>query len=56
MTEKFFNVMKWMVVPVTYSGANFSAFAPPHSHINTLDFPTVTALSKFLLKAIINFL
>ena len=50
VTEKFFNVMKYQVIPVTYSGTDFAAIAPPHSYINTLDFPTVTALSKRLLE------
>ena len=50
VTEKFFNVMKYLVIPVTYSGTDFTAIAPPHSYINTLDYPTVTALSKRLLE------
>ena len=50
VTEKFFNILRYNVIPVTYSGANFSALAPPHSYINTLDFPSVTKLSKHLLK------
>ena len=50
VTEKFFNVLRYNVIPVTYSGANFSAIAPPHSYINTLDFPTVSKLSNYLLR------
>ena len=50
VTEKFFNVLLYNVIPVTYSGANFTAIAPPHSYINTLDFKSVTQLSKYLLK------
>ena len=50
VTEKFFNVLRYNVIPVTYSGANFTAIAPPHSNINTLDFKSVTQLSKYLLK------
>ena len=29
VTEKFFNILDYNVIPVTYSGANFSAIAPP---------------------------
>ena len=50
VTEKFFNAMRYNVIPVTYNGVNMSAFAPPHSHINTLDFKTVSALGKYLNK------
>ena len=50
VTEKFFNVLKYQVLPVTYSGADFTEIAPPHSYINTLDFDSVSDLSKYLLK------
>ena len=50
VTEKFFNVLKYQVLPVTYSGADYTEIAPPHSYINTLDFKSVTDLSKYLLK------
>ena len=50
VTEKFFNILDYNVIPVTYSGANFSAIAPPHSYINTLDFVSVSKLSKYLLE------
>ena len=49
VTEKFFNILDYNVIPVTYSGANFSAIAPPQSYINTLDFASVSKLSKYLL-------
>ena len=48
VTEKFFNILDYNVIPVTYSGANFSAIAPPQSYINTLDFASVSKLSKCL--------
>jgi hypothetical protein len=39
VTEKYFNILKYNVIPVTFSGVNFSAIgAPPHSSINVLDF------------------
>ena len=50
VTEKFFNILKYNVIPVTYNGANISAIAPPHSYINTLDFSSVSQLAKYLQK------
>ncbi len=50
VTEKFFNAMRYSLIPVTYNGVNMSAVAPPHSYINTLDFKTVSALGKYLNK------
>ncbi|QQP35997.1 Alpha-1_3-fucosyltransferase, partial [Caligus rogercresseyi] len=35
-TEKFYDVMKYDVVPVVYGLANYSALAPPHSYIDAL--------------------
>ena len=48
VTEKFFNAMRYRMIPVTYNGVNMSGVAPPHSYINTLDFKTVSALAKYL--------
>ncbi len=50
VTEKFFNVMRYNLIPVTYNGVNMSAVAPRHSYINTLDFKTVSALGQYLNK------
>ena len=50
VTEKFFNILRYNVLPVTYSGADFTQIAPPHSYINTLDFESVSELSRYLLK------
>jgi len=50
VTEKYFNILKYNVIPVVYSGANMSDIAPPHSYISTLEYPTVAALTKYLQK------
>ncbi len=48
VTEKFFNILSYDVVPVVYSGADFAAHAPPHSCINALEFGSVRKLVKHL--------
>ncbi|XP_064093660.1 alpha-(1,3)-fucosyltransferase C-like isoform X2 [Macrobrachium nipponense] len=49
VTEKFFNILRFYVVPVVYGFGNYSALAPPHSYINALDFPSAEALANYLL-------
>ncbi len=48
VTEKFFNILRYNVVPVTYGGANMSAFAPPHSYVDALSFKSVKRLVRHL--------
>ena len=48
MTEKFFNILAYNVIPVVFNGANMSAIAPPHSYINAEDFSSVEHLAKYL--------
>lgn len=47
VTEKFFNILNYTMVPIVYGGANYSAIAPPYSYINALDF-TPQALADYL--------
>ncbi|QQP36011.1 Alpha-1_3-fucosyltransferase, partial [Caligus rogercresseyi] len=47
-TEKFYDVMKYDVVPVVYGLANYSALAPPHSYIDVRDFKSPKALGEYL--------
>ncbi len=54
VTEKFFNVLKYNMVPVTYNGAEMEKFAPRHSYINALDFSSVEELAKYLEKVILH--
>lgn len=48
MTEKFFNILSYNVIPVVFNGANMSAIAPPHSYINAEDFGSVKELAEYL--------
>ena len=50
MTEKFFKILPYNVIPVVFNGANMSAIAPPHSYINAEDFSSVEQLAEYLLK------
>ncbi|XP_063883307.1 alpha-(1,3)-fucosyltransferase C-like isoform X2 [Scylla paramamosain] len=49
ITEKFFNILRLDVVPVVFGLGNYSAMAPPHSYIDALSFPSVSALATYLL-------
>ena len=48
MTEKFFRILAYNVIPVVFNGANMSAIAPPHSYINAEDFSSVKQLANYL--------
>ena len=48
MTEKFFKILAYNVIPVVFNGANMSAIAPPHSYINAEDFSSVKHLAEYL--------
>ena len=48
VTEKFFNILPYNVIPVVLNGANMSAIAPPHSYINAEDFSSVKDLAEYL--------
>ncbi|QQP31686.1 Uncharacterized protein FKW44_025367 [Caligus rogercresseyi] len=48
VTEKFFDILKFDVVPVVYGLSNYSAFAPPHSFIDARDFSSPKSLGEYL--------
>ncbi|XP_023320067.1 alpha-(1,3)-fucosyltransferase C [Eurytemora carolleeae] len=50
ITEKFYRILKYNVIPVTYNGVDMDTFAPYHSYINTLDFKGVSVLAQYLQK------
>jgi len=52
VTEKFFNILKYNVIPITYNGVDMSAVAPPHSHINALEYKSVSALARRLMSVL----
>lgn len=49
VTEKLFYSLRELVIPVVYSGANYSKFAPPMSYINANDFDNPKQLASYLL-------
>ena len=49
VTEKFYRALEMGVVPIVYGGADYSAYAPPHSYINAADFESPQALADYLL-------
>ncbi|XP_022237058.1 alpha-(1,3)-fucosyltransferase C-like, partial [Limulus polyphemus] len=48
VTEKFFNVLNFEIMPLTLGGANYSRFAPPGSFINAMDYPDPRKLAEHL--------
>merc|ERR1719242_1560108 len=48
ITEKYFNIFKYNVIPVSYSGVDFKSLAPPHSSISAMDFLDPKTLVKHL--------
>ena len=49
ITEKFFDTLKYDIVPVVLGAGNYSYYAPKSSYINVLDFETPKSLSDYLL-------
>ena len=47
VTEKFFAILDYNVVPVVLGGANYSKFAPPNSYIDALQY-TPRQLADYL--------
>lgn len=41
ITEKFFKVLNYNVIPVVLNGVNMSAIAPPNSYIDLKDFENI---------------
>ena len=48
ITEKFFKVLNYNLVPIVLGGANYSKFAPPNSFIDVRNFKSVAKLAKYL--------
>jgi alpha-1,3-fucosyltransferase len=53
VTEKFFNALKYSIVPIVYGerggGDYYKAIAPPKSYIDVRSFSTVKELTEYLL-------
>lgn len=48
VTEKLYNAMQELVIPIVYGGADYAKFAPPGSYIDANDFENPTALAKHI--------
>ena len=48
ITEKYFNILPFNIIPVMLNGANMTNLAPPHSYINAEDFSSTKELAKYL--------
>ncbi|GBM30267.1 Alpha-(1,3)-fucosyltransferase C [Araneus ventricosus] len=48
VTEKFFNVLQYDIVPVVFGSANYKGIAPPNSYIDATQFPKPKDLAKHL--------
>lgn len=50
ITEKFFNILQYDIVPVVLGGGNYSAIAPERSFIDATNFASPRNLAKYLIK------
>ncbi len=48
VTEKFFKVLNYNLIPIVLGGANYSKFAPSKSYINVRDFQSIGQLGEYL--------
>lgn len=49
VSEKFYRALSIDVVPIVYGGADYAAYAPPHSYIHVADFASPKHLAEYLL-------
>ncbi len=50
VTEKFFKIAKYNVIPVVLNYVDMEALAPPHSHVNVLDYNSTNDLVEALVE------
>lgn len=50
VTEKFFNVFNYDIIPIVFGAADYSKFAPKGSYIDALKYPQPQLMAKTLLK------
>ena len=48
VTEKFFNILNYNLVPIVLGGANYSKFAPVKSFIDVRDFKSIAHLAEYI--------
>ncbi|XP_057369403.1 alpha-(1,3)-fucosyltransferase C-like [Daphnia carinata] len=49
VSEKFYRALQTDIIPVVYGGADYAAYAPPHSYIHVADFASPKELAEYLL-------
>lgn len=49
VTEKFFNTLRWNIVPIVLGGAKYSNIAPKNAYIDVKDFSSAKELANYLL-------
>lgn len=50
VTEKFWKVLPYNVIPVVLNGADMPSLAPPHSYIDMNQFSSVHHLAEYMIK------
>ncbi|XP_015904176.1 glycoprotein 3-alpha-L-fucosyltransferase A-like [Parasteatoda tepidariorum] len=50
VTEKYFNVFNYDIIPVVFGGANYSSIVPLNSYIDATEFPQPKMLAETLLN------
>ena len=48
VSEKFYRALSTDIVPIVYGGADYAAYAPPHSYIHVADFESPKELAEYL--------
>lgn len=48
ITEKFFLILKYNIIPVVVGGGNYSRFIPKSGYINAMDYPSPYHLAQYL--------
>ncbi|KAB7500495.1 Glycoprotein 3-alpha-L-fucosyltransferase A, partial [Armadillidium nasatum] len=49
VTEKFYGILNYYIIPVVRGAADYASIAPPHSYINVEDFKTPEDLANYLI-------
>ena len=52
MTEKYFKILPYNVIPIVLNGADMKKIAPPHSYIDIEDFNSTKQLADYLAELI----
>jgi hypothetical protein len=50
ITEKFFNMLRYDIIPVVFGNGNYTRYVPKSAYINAMDFETPKHLADYLLN------